>query len=668
MTEDTTGRWSASEQVASQVYQHASHQLEEPGPESAERQRLAFARLSYASHSLLTTDSQHRQVVQPLLSKAYGAWQRETPPSKPIQNNSLSYQPSLTGLRRHLNIGSEDSRIPLSDAQHEGKSSVSKPANTQSAKPDPPTTRLATPSSTAPIAPASSHPQSSNQTGDSLNPLEDQLDAVLADNAQLRDDNAALGTNLRNLTATLELSQKELAKRAKAIQSLKEEVAQLKKAARRASLGPERSGINSYARPNQSARSASYTEARHADQDDEPPAKRHAAFQTASERLALDDAERRKNGKGPAKRTGLSRRKGSGVAGAYAAPFKNDGDKSGGGQAMRRPGRGDDNGDKGDREDSFLNTLDQNLVEMIESEIMTKDPQVKWDDIAGLEYVKSLIREIVIWPLQRPDIFQGLRKMSKGILLFGPPGTGKTLIGKAIASEVKSTFFSISSSSLTSKWVGQGEKLVRALFAVARENLPAIIFIDEIDSLLTQRSEGETEGSRRIKTEFLVQLDGATTSDNEMLLILGATNRPQELDEAARRRLTRRLYVPLPDDAARRGLIQRALTKIAHAMAEADIIKVVEVTAGYSGADVAQVCTEAAMGPVREFGADIQTLDLATLRPVGLQDFMDACHTIQSSVAPSEIISYETWNDSFGTRKARPKQSAVVTPSSNGDS
>eukprot|EP00045_Choanoeca_perplexa_P012871 m.142790 g.142790 ORF g.142790 m.142790 type:complete len:442 (+) comp16167_c1_seq5:125-1450(+) len=323
------------------------------------------------------------------------------------------------------------------------------------------------------------------------------------------------------------------------------------------------------------------------------------------------------------------------------------------------------------RNDSYtLHKILPNKVDPLVSLMMLeKVPDSTYDMVGGLDKQIKEIKEVIELPVKHPELFEALGiAQPKGVLLYGPPGTGKTLIGKAIASEVKSTFFSISSSSLTSKWVGQGEKLVRALFAVARENLPAIIFIDEIDSLLTQRSEGETEGSRRIKTEFLVQLDGATTSDNEMLLILGATNRPQELDEAARRRLTRRLYVPLPDDAARRGLIQRALTKIAHAMAEADIIKVVEVTAGYSGADVAQVCTEAAMGPVREFGADIQTLDLATLRPVGLQDFMDACHTIQSSVAPSEIISYETWNDSFGTRKARPKQSAVVTPSSNGDS
>ena len=122
------------------------------------------------------------------------------------------------------------------------------------------------------------------------------------------------------------------------------------------------------------------------------------------------------------------------------------------------------------------------------------------------------------------------------MLLFGPPGTGKTLIGKCIASQSGSTFFSISASSLTSKWIGEGEKMVRALFAVARVHQPSVVFIDEIDSLLSQRSESEHEASRRIKTEFLVQLDGATTEGDERILVVGATNRPQELDEAARRR------------------------------------------------------------------------------------------------------------------------------------
>lgn len=155
--------------------------------------------------------------------------------------------------------------------------------------------------------------------------------------------------------------------------------------------------------------------------------------------------------------------------------------------------------------DERLAGIEPRIIELIRNEIMHRVDNITWESIAGLEHAKNSIKEIVVWPMLRPDIFKGLRGPPKGLLLFGPPGTGKTMIGKCIASQAKATFFSISASSLTSKWVGEGEKMVRALFTVARCNQPAVIFIDEIDSLLTQRTENEVEASRRIKTEFLVQ-------------------------------------------------------------------------------------------------------------------------------------------------------------------
>ncbi|EDQ90357.1 uncharacterized protein MONBRDRAFT_16309, partial [Monosiga brevicollis MX1] len=281
--------------------------------------------------------------------------------------------------------------------------------------------------------------------------------------------------------------------------------------------------------------------------------------------------------------------------------------------------------------------------------IMTKDPGVKFDDIAGLHKAKNLIKEIVIWPMMRPDIFTGLRSIPKGVLLFGPPGTGKTMIGKAIATEAQSTFFSISASALTSKWVGEGEKLVRALFAVARENLPATIFIDEIDSLLSSRTDSENEGSRRIKTEFLVQLDGATTEKSERLLVLGATNRPQELDEAARRRLSRRLYVPLPDELGREALIRISLQSERHALSDEHVQAIVQRTAGYSGADVVELCKEASFIPLRECGDKLLTIDKAEVRAISYEDLVSASASVKPSVAPTEITAYEAWNDLFGS-------------------
>jgi SpoVK/Ycf46/Vps4 family AAA+-type ATPase len=150
----------------------------------------------------------------------------------------------------------------------------------------------------------------------------------------------------------------------------------------------------------------------------------------------------------------------------------------------------------------------------------------------------------------RPDLFTGLRQAPRGLLLFGPPGmfrirlmkgTGKTLIGKCIASKCQATFFSISASSLTSKWVGESEKLVKALFAVAKAYEPSVIFLDEVDSILCQRTDGEQESSRRLKTEFLLQFDGCQTSATDRVLFIGATNKASELDEAARRRFRKKL-------------------------------------------------------------------------------------------------------------------------------
>ena len=140
-----------------------------------------------------------------------------------------------------------------------------------------------------------------------------------------------------------------------------------------------------------------------------------------------------------------------------------------------------------EEEDPRYKNIDSKMVEMVKNEIMDQGEPVDWDDIAGLEFAKKTVKEIVVLPLKRPDLFFGLRGPPKGLLLFGPPGTGKTLIGKCIASRSGSTFFSISASSLTSKWVGEGEKMVRALFAVAKVHQPSVVFIDEIDSLLTAR-------------------------------------------------------------------------------------------------------------------------------------------------------------------------------------
>jgi len=170
-------------------------------------------------------------------------------------------------------------------------------------------------------------------------------------------------------------------------------------------------------------------------------------------------------------------------------------------------------------------------------EMLDKSPGVQWDDIAGLAFAKQTLQEAVILPNLRPDLFTGLRSPPKGVLLFGPPGTGKTLLAKAVASESDFCFFSISSSSVTSKYLGEGEKLMKALFEMAREKQPSVLFFDEIDALMSARKDNEHEASRRLKTEFMTQVDGATTGAGDRLLIMAATNLPWDIDEAVLRYL-----------------------------------------------------------------------------------------------------------------------------------
>lgn len=239
--------------------------------------------------------------------------------------------------------------------------------------------------------------------------------------------------------------------------------------------------------------------------------------------------------------------------------------------------------------------VDSAAAKAIFNEIVVQGDEVHWSDVAGLEVAKNALREAVVYPFLRPDLFMGLREPARGMLLFGPPGTGKTMLARAVATESRSTFFSISASSLTSKYLGESEKLVRALFALAKVMAPSIIFVDEIDSLLSQRSgSGEHEATRRIKTEFLIQwsdLQRAAAGrespagkdmqgDANRVLVLAATNLPWAIDEAARRRFVRRQYIPLPEPDTRATQIKTLLGQQKHSLTEADLAELVELTDG----------------------------------------------------------------------------------------
>jgi len=232
--------------------------------------------------------------------------------------------------------------------------------------------------------------------------------------------------------------------------------------------------------------------------------------------------------------------------------------------------------------------------------IMMEKPNIKWDDVAGLEGAKEALKEAVILPIKFPHLFTGKRQPWRGILLFGPPGTGKSYLAKAVATEANnSTFFSVSSADLVSKWLGESEKLVKNLFEMAREHKPSIIFIDEVDSLTSSRSDNESESARRIKTEFLVQMQGVG-NDNDGILVLGATNIPWVLDAAIRRRFEKRIYIDLPEANARSYMFKLNLGETAHSLTEENFRDLGLRTDGYSGADIAIVVRDALMQPVRK--------------------------------------------------------------------
>ena len=309
--------------------------------------------------------------------------------------------------------------------------------------------------------------------------------------------------------------------------------------------------------------------------------------------------------------------------------------------------------------------------------IITEKPNVKWTDVAGLENAKRSLQEAIILPVKFPDIFVGLRKPWKGILLYGPPGTGKTYLAKACATQADSTFFSVSSADLISKFVGESEKLIKTLFEMARAQAPSIIFIDEIDSLVSARSSGENEASRRVKTEFLVQMQGVGNA-NEKVLVLGATNLPWALDPAVRRRFEKRIYITLPDEEARMYLLRNKLKGLDENLSDEDLKKVAMKTDGYSGSDLEVLAKDAAMEPLRfaqvtknfkkvvmngkdmfmpikngkaDFVGSVYDLPQHSLvlPPLSKMDLINSLEKSKPSVADDDLKGFIDWAKEFGS-------------------
>ncbi|KAF7814322.1 katanin p60 ATPase-containing subunit A1 [Senna tora] len=305
---------------------------------------------------------------------------------------------------------------------------------------------------------------------------------------------------------------------------------------------------------------------------------------------------------------------------------------------------------------------DPDLAEMLERDVLETSPGVRWDDVAGLTEAKRLLEEAVVLPLWMPEYFQGIRRPWKGVLMFGPPGTGKTLLAKAVATECGTTFFNVSSATLASKWRGESERMVRCLFDLARAYAPSTIFIDEIDSLCNARgASGEHESSRRVKSELLVQVDGVNnTSTNEdgsrkIVMVLAATNFPWDIDEALRRRLEKRIYIPLPNFESRKELIRINL-KTVEVAPDVNIDDVARRTEGYSGDDLTNVCRDASLNGMRRKIAgktrdEIKNMskDEISKDPVAMCDFEEALVKVQRSVSQADIERHEKWFSEFGS-------------------
>jgi vacuolar protein-sorting-associated protein 4 len=226
-------------------------------------------------------------------------------------------------------------------------------------------------------------------------------------------------------------------------------------------------------------------------------------------------------------------------------------------------------------------------------------PNVKWEDVAGLEKAKEALKEAVIFPIKFPQLFQGKRKPWKGILLYGPPGTGKSFLAKAAATETHGNFFSVSAANIVSKWMGESERLIKGLFDLARKNKPAVIFMDEIDSVMGARSDNENDATRRLKTEFLIQMQGVG-NDDEGILVLGATNIPWALDPAVRRRFQKKIYISLPELDARKTMFELNLKGTPNTLTDNQLEDLAKKTDGFSGSDISTLTQDAIFEPVRK--------------------------------------------------------------------
>lgn len=287
----------------------------------------------------------------------------------------------------------------------------------------------------------------------------------------------------------------------------------------------------------------------------------------------------------------------------------------------------------------------------IDSLIVSQKPGTKWDDIGGLEDVKTEIKEAIILPFvgSKPDYV----KCPRTILLYGPPGTGKTLLAKASSNTLSATFFEARISSLLSKYFGESNKLVNALFAKARRMQPSLIFMDELDSLAISRDSNIDESTRRVLGQLLTEIEGFASSTGDKVLIMGATNKPWDLDDAILSRFQKKIHIPLPEKVARKIILQIHLHGAD--LSRISISDLAEMTEGFSGRDLSNLCQEAVSRMILELNTSMERLTVKELetyrlahRPLEEGDFSSAMEKIKPSIQKEDIEKYDEWKQGFG--------------------
>ncbi|MET1101388.1 MAG: ATP-binding protein [Pyrodictiaceae archaeon] len=285
-------------------------------------------------------------------------------------------------------------------------------------------------------------------------------------------------------------------------------------------------------------------------------------------------------------------------------------------------------------------------TETLEEWILTEKPNVRFSDIADLEHAKQAIREAIVYPVRRPDLFP--LGWPRGILLFGPPGCGKTMLAAAVANEIDGVFFNVDAASIMSKWLGEAEKKVRLLFnkarEVARNGKPSIIFIDELDALLGVY-ESEVGGEARVRNQFLKEMDGLQDKSSKLhVYVIGATNKPWRLDEGFIRRFQKRIYIPPPDTRARIELF-KLYTRGLKLAPDVDIRELARKTEGYSASDIRDIVMEAHLRTIREFFE--KNNGSGEPRPITMEDFLEALKKRRPSIIPEKLKLYEQWYEKY---------------------